>query len=116
MALKNLRQFLDFNQQEFFKNKKLSFLNCVELQDAKGVKITLLILDDNTNYINEKNNLGEQVTVKVLGKTLNNYSDFQPLITVCNITNVKKAVVYGEFQNQLSITADVSKIETGAKQ
>ncbi|GAB6683396.1 hypothetical protein [Streptococcus uberis] len=115
MALKNLRQFLDFNQQEFFKNKKLCYLNCIELPEKKGVKITLLILEDNTDYTNEKNNLGEQITVKILDKNISYFSEFQPLKTHCNITNVKKAVVYGEFQNQLSIIGDVVKIGNGVK-
>ena len=36
--------------------------------------------------------------------------------TICRIENITKAVVYGEFQNQLSITADVILDSQGNKQ
>ncbi|KAF1242508.1 hypothetical protein B8V60_06960 [Streptococcus agalactiae] len=107
--MQNLRQFLVFNYNEFLLGKKLFFIGARNLIDNKGVKVDLLILEDNTNYSNEKTNLGEKITVTVIGKKIEDYSSFTPMKTVCKITNVAKASVYGDFQNLLSLTASVIK-------
>ena len=43
----------------------------------------------------------------VANKTVDDFSAFKSLQTECKIVNVKKATIYGDFQNQLSIHADV---------
>lgn len=73
MPLKQLKSFLKFQSTEFFLEKKLCYLNCKELPDNEGVKITLLILEDNTDYNSDNTNLGEQITVKVIGKKGTDY-------------------------------------------
>ncbi|WP_373760110.1 hypothetical protein [Streptococcus ferus] len=115
MALKNLRSFLQFNSTDFFAKKKLCYLNSKELFDEKGIKVTLLILEDDTEYNSLNDNLGEQIYVKVTNKKINDFEDFQPLQTLCKIINITKATVYGDYQNQLSLTGEVIKIETGGK-
>lgn len=105
--MNNLRQFLSFKHQEFFEKKRLYFLAIKELATQNGVKVSLLILEDGTDYKNEKNNLGEQIHVTVANKTVDDFSAFKSLQTECKIVNVKKATIYGDFQNQLSIHADV---------
>ncbi|MCK1157641.1 hypothetical protein [Streptococcus uberis] len=107
--MQNLRQFLEFKYKEFLLKKKLYFLGVRNLIENKGVKVDLLIIEDNTDYKNEKNNLGEKITVTVIGKKVEDFSTFTPMRTICKITDVTKASVYGDFQNLLSLTANVIK-------
>ena len=110
--MNNLRQFLSFKHQEFFEKKRLYFLAVKELATQNGVKVSLLILEDGTDYKNEKSNLGEQIHVTVANKTVDDFSAFKSLQTECKIVNVKKASIFGEYQNQLSIHADVIAVNT----
>lgn len=115
MALKNLSHFTAFNAPQFLSRKELRFISAtrwVEKTDTgseveKGVKISLLIYKDNSEYPNNKTNLGEQITIKVPLASLEDYTVFQPMVTICDVTNIEKAVVYGEYRNQLSLTATV---------
>ncbi|HEN7547620.1 TPA: hypothetical protein U7L95_000439 [Streptococcus agalactiae] len=115
MALKNLSHFTAFNASLFLSRKELRFITAtrwIERSDSgleieKGVRVTLLIFKDNSEYPNEKTNLGEQIMVKVPFASIEDYSVFQPMVTVCEVTNVETAVVYGEYRNQLSLTATV---------
>lgn len=115
MALKNLSHFTAFNAPQFLSRKELRFISAtrwIEKTDTsseveKGIKVSLLIYKDNSDYPNEKTNLGEQITVKVPFASLEDFSVFQPMVTVCEVTNIEKAVIYGEYRNQLSLTASV---------
>lgn len=115
MALKNLSHFTAFNASQFLSRKELRFISAtrwVEKNDTgseveKGVKVSLLIYKDNSEYPNDKTNLGEQITVKVPLASLEDYTVFQPMVTICDITNIEKSVVFGEYRNQLSLTATV---------
>ena len=84
--MKNLSQFKDFKHQEFLEKKRLYFLGVKTVKNENGVKVSLLILED---------------------KTVDDFIGFKPLQTECKIVNVKKATIYGDYQNQLSIHADV---------
>lgn len=105
--MKNLSQFKDFKHQEFLEKKRLYFLGVKTVKNENDVKVSLLILEDKTVYQNENNNLGEQLQVTVQNKTVDDFIGFKPLQTECKIVNVKKATIYGDYQNQLSIHADV---------
>lgn len=115
MSLKNLSHFTAFNASQFLSRKELRFISAtrwVEKNDTgseveKGVKVSLLIYKDNSDYPNEKTNLGEQIMVKVPFASIEDYSAFQPMMTPCEITDIEKAVIYGEYRNQLSLTASV---------
>lgn len=115
MALKNLSHFTAFNAPQFLSRKELRFISAtrwVEKTDMgseveKGVKVSLLIYKDNSDYPNEKTNLGEQFMVKVPFASIEDYSAFQPMMTPCEVTDIEKAVIYGEYRNQLSLTASV---------
>lgn len=115
MALKNLSHFTAFNAPQFLSRKELRFISAtrwVEKTDMgseveKGVKVSLLIYKDNSDYPNEKTNLGEQIMVKVPFASIEDYSAFQPMMTPCEVTDIEKAVIYGEYRNQLSLTASV---------
>lgn len=114
MPLKNLRNFLKFDKS-FFDNKELVYLGSKLTHDNK-LKVSLLIIKDNTEYQNDQTNLGEQVVVTVNNKGIGDYSSFIPMKTICKIGNISKAVVYGEYQNQLSIIADVLQVSQVNKQ
>ena len=115
MSLKNLSHFTAFNASQFLSRNELRFISAtrwVEKNDTgseveKGVKVSLLIYKDNSDYPNEKTNLGEQIMVKVPFASIEDYSAFQPMMTPCEITDIEKAVIYGEYRNQLSLTASV---------
>lgn len=115
MALRNLSHFTAFNASQFLSRKELRFISAtrwVEKTDTgseveKGVRVSLLIYKDKSEYPNDKTNLGEQITVKVPFASLEDFSVFQPMLTICEVTNIEKAVIYGEYRNQLSLTASV---------
>lgn len=115
MALKNLSHFTAFNAPQFLSRKELRFISAtrwVEKTDTgseleKGVKVSLLIYKDNSEYPNDRTNLGEQITVKVPFASLEDFSVFQPMVTICEVKNIEKATIYGEYRNQLSLTASV---------
>ena len=66
MALKNLSHFTAFNAPQFLSRKELRFISAtrwIEKTDTsseveKGIKVSLLIYKDNSDYPNEKTNLG----------------------------------------------------------
>ncbi|WP_297666115.1 hypothetical protein [uncultured Streptococcus sp.] len=105
--LKNLRSFLVFKHQDFFEKKKLFFLNAKQTESG-AVKVILLILEDKTDYQNSNTNIGEQIIVTVANKSIADFEKFESLRTECKIVNVVKATIFGEYQNQLSIHADVT--------
>lgn len=119
MSLKNLSHFTEFNASLFLAHKELRFISAtswVEKTESgskveKGVKVGLLVFVDDSDNSNEKNNLGEQLVVKVPYATLDDFADFQPMLTICEIVDIEKASVYGEYRNQLSITAKVVKAD-----
>lgn len=118
MSLKNLNYFTTFNTSQFLSQKELRFISAIpwiEKTDTgseveKGVKVALLIYKDSSDYPNDKTNLGEQITVKVPFASIEDYSAFKPMVTPCEVIDIEKAVVYGEYRNQLSLTATVVEV------
>ena len=118
MALKNLSYFTEFNASLFFAQKELRFISAtmwIEKSETgseieKGVKVGVLIFSDDSDYPNEKNNIGEQLTVKVPLASTKDYDSYQPMITTVEIVDIEKAIVYGEYRNQLSLTAKVIEV------
>ena len=118
MTLKNLSYFTEFNASLFFAQKELRFISAtmwIEKSETgseieKGVKVGVLIFSDDSDYPNEKNNIGEQLTVKVPLGSMTDYDTFQPMLTSVEIVDIEKAIVYGEYRNQLSLTAKVIEV------
>lgn len=118
MALKNLTHFTEFNASLFFAQKELRFISAtkwIEKSETgseieKGVKVGVLIFSDESEYPNENKNIGEKLTIKVPFASLKDYDSFQPMITAVEIVGIEKAVVYGEYRNQLSLTAKVNEV------
>ena len=118
MALKNLSHFTAFNAQLFLSHKELRFISAtrwIERSETgseieKGVKIGVLIFSDESEYPNENKNIGEKLTIQVPFASLKDYDSFQPMLTAVEIVGIEKAVVYGEYRNQLSLTAKVNEV------
>lgn len=115
-----LTQHLHFDCAAFLTGKVLSVASCGPLQDfatkqVTGSKVTTVITEDNTPYKPKADgstisNLYEKIVVKVPGKmglTI-------PVGSVVELIN-PVGTVYGEYRNQLSITADDIKIIGAAK-
>jgi len=116
MALKGLNSFLSFDLMRFLIGKRLVYVKAetwLEDEGDKkvevGSKVTVQIIEDNTKYSNEEHsNFGEQLVVKVRGITPSAYQKHKPLSTEVVITEVEKAVLYGDYRNQLSVIAVVN--------
>lgn len=113
MALKGLRPFESFRIVDFLRGKILAVLEVEELRertdDGKpgaviGTKVTVVVLEDKTDYPAKDgkpiSNRYAQLTIKVkkIGLTI-------PVDTVIELVN-PTATVWGEYRNNLSITAD----------
>lgn len=109
MSLKKLNRFSYFDIDEFLEKKKLLTVGVSEWKDfdtqnVLGTKVEVVIAADKTDYGNAEgevvSNLYEKLTVKIPAK-LNNL----PMNAEVRLVN-PEAIVYGEYRNQLSITAE----------
>ena len=108
MALKKLSQFVRFDAEGFFANLILGSVGRSERKDFetgehKGTKVEVVIIGDKHNYKTSNgeqvNNVYEKITVKVP-------EDIEvPMNSHVRLVNVY-ATVYGQYRNQLSVTAD----------
>lgn len=108
MALKKLSRFSYFDIDGFLEKKKLLTVGITEWRDFEtknvlGSKVEVVIAVDKTDYGATDgeiiSNLYEKLTVKVPAK-IN-----LPMNAEVRLIN-PEGVVYGEYRNNLSITAD----------
>lgn len=109
MSLKKLNNFQYFDIEGFLEKKKLMTIGVQEWKDydtqkVLGTKIEVVITVDKTDYGTNGgevvSNLYEKLMVKIPAKLTN-----VPMNAEVRLVN-SEAVVYGEYRNQLSITAD----------
>ncbi|WP_426787212.1 hypothetical protein [Staphylococcus capitis] len=124
--MKKLSSFLNFDTEAFLKDKKLVFKGVKEWREYTGdetqgkllgTKVDLLIMEDGTHYENSEEqelNVGETLTVKTTIPE-EQFKDMKKMRTELVITNVKKANVYGNFNNNLSIEASLSRVQAKAQ-
>ena len=115
-----LAQYLRFDCAAFLKDKVLSVTTCGPLQDYEtkqvtGTKVVVVVTKDETPYKPKADgtvvsNLYEKITVKLPGKM----GLTVPVGSVVELINAT-GTVYGEYRNQLSITADDIKVIGAAK-
>ena len=115
-----LAQYLRFDCTAFLTDKVLSVTTCGPLQDYEtkqvtGTKVVVVITKDGTPYKPKADgtvvsNLYEKITVKLPGKM----GLTVPIGSVVELINAT-GTVYGEYRNQLSITADDIKVIGAAK-
>ncbi len=109
MSLKKLSMFQYFDIDGFLAKKKLMLVGSQEWREFQtqrvlGTKIDVVIVSDETDYGNADgnvvNNLYEKLSVKIPAKLSN-----LPMKALIKL-HAPTAVVYGEYRNALSITAD----------
>ena len=104
--MKYLKNYQTFETEKFLEGKQLVFLKGKYVDNAnfKGLSLTVLILQDAKGE-----NTGEEFTVKIPNGQETFLNSLKPLTQV-KITNVSKVSIYGDYQNQLSMHANVSVI------
>ena len=117
--MKGLMQFQSFDSVSFFCDKSLQVISCGPLMDYEtkqtvGTKISVAIVEDKTVYRTKAgeqiSNLFEKLNIKVPGKTL----ELAPGTLVGLVS--PKCVIYGDYRNQLSVTADDVKAIPAGKE
>lgn len=110
--MKGLNRFQNFDLLAFLEGKKLMCSGCRpwlnDDQKEIGKKVDLVIVEDKTVYPVGKDgsavtNIYEKMTVKVR-KSID--VPVEAIVTIVNGT----ATVYGEYRNQLSVTAEDVKL------
>lgn len=107
--MKNLGQFIFFKFNEFAKDKKFMVTEVSPWQDYNtkqvlGSAITVVIIEDNTDYGKQGNNLYEKYKIKVR-KQVN-----PSVNSLVMPTGEVEATVYGDYRNMLSVTCDDIRI------
>ena len=112
--MQGLYEFMNFDLKAFLAGKVLQAVSCGPLTDYQtkeviGTRVGAVITEDNTVYRPTKSgaqisNLYERLNIKVRGKDLS--------ITPGSVVELVNpvGVVYGERNNQLSISADDVRI------
>ncbi|MFT8878344.1 MAG: hypothetical protein ABF913_02090 [Oenococcus sp.] len=105
--MKKLNNFVSFDTKAFLQGKVLMAMKSENLVDFEsqmilGAKYTIIVWSDSTNYGDATaSNAGETLIVKVKGAQPKEIK--QPTkVTLVN----PHGVVFGDYRNQLSITAD----------
>ncbi|MFT4147722.1 MAG: hypothetical protein QM632_02870 [Micrococcaceae bacterium] len=125
MSLKALNQFQKFDIDEFLKEKQLVFVKAEDLfeyvddsagnrtRKVIGSKVIVDIVSDNTTYRTDGiTNLHERLEVKVPNIAVASYEKFVFNQTPVAISDVEKAVIWGDNRNNLSITAKVVALKS----
>ena len=107
--MKNLNQFIFFKFNEFAKDKKFMVTEVSPWQDFNtkqvlGSALTVVIIEDATEYGKQGNNLYEKFKIKVR-KQVN-----PPVNTLVMPSGEVEATVYGDYRNMLSVTSDDIRI------
>lgn len=118
MSLQALTSFLEFQLLPFLTGKRLVFIKSVLWKDEDeilGSKVVLQIVEDRTQYPKpDISNFGEQLIIKVRDVSPDAYAKIKPFTTEVYVKDVEKAVVYGDYRNQLSIIGTIAVKEAPA--
>ena len=109
MALKKLSRFTYFDLPQFLTGKRLLVVGVSEWKDYDtqnilGTKVEVVIAADKTDYGTADGEIISNVYEKLIVKIPQVGLGF-PLNTEVRLINAE-AIVYGEYRNQLSITAE----------
>ncbi|MDE6259642.1 MAG: hypothetical protein K2M42_02075 [Oscillospiraceae bacterium] len=118
MALQGLTLFLIFQILEFLKGKRFLYVKSSAWKDGDtvlGSKVVLQIIEDRTAYPKPNiSNFGEQLTIKVRNTLPEAFAQLKPLATEVIIKDIERAVVFGEYKNQLSVIGTIAVNEAAA--
>lgn len=117
MSMKKLNQFLKFDWEEFANGKTFQVVGLAEWVDYTtkahmGTKVEALIAKDVTPY---KQKDGEHVTNAFEKLTFKVRKDVKIPAGACVVPVNVTATVYGDYRNQLSVTADDIRVITPGK-
>lgn len=118
MGLKKLNQFMKFDWEGFSKGKEFLVLGTSKWVDFEtkadmGTKVEVLIAKDETPY---KQKDGETVSNRFEKLTLKIRKDVKVPPNAHVIPVGAAGTVYGDYRNQLSVTADDIRVITPRKQ
>lgn len=118
MALKKLMQFLKFDFEEFSKGKVYQVNGISEWVDYTtkahmGTKVEAVIVRDDTQY---KQKDGETVTNRYEKLNFKVRKDVNVPVNAYIMPVNAAATVYGDYRNQLSVTAEDIRVLTPNKQ
>ena len=118
MSLQSLSAFLEFQLPLFLTGKRLVFVKALPWKEEEkilGSKVVVQIVEDKTQYPKaDISNFGEQLVIKVRNVAADAYGKLRPFITEVYVKDVERAVVFGEFRNQLAIVGTVAVKEAPA--
>lgn len=106
-----LKQYINFDVKKFFSNKEFLFQEVKDLYDYDndgnkknkvGVSVHTIIISDGEN--DKDSNIYEKLNFKILNTTVDEIESQFSFGDKFIPTTITKCVVYGQFQNQLSIT------------
>lgn len=108
MSLKKLSQFESFDIEKFLKGLELGTVGKSEWRDfetgeRKGTKVETVIIDDKNKYKLAEGEVVSNMYEKLMVKIPRNIDI--PMNARVRLIN-PHATVYGQYRNQLSITAD----------
>ncbi|MCI8526816.1 MAG: hypothetical protein HFF17_13080 [Oscillospiraceae bacterium] len=117
MALKKLNQFLKFDFEAFSKGKVYQVSGTSEWVDFTskahmGTKVEVAILKDETQY---KQKEGENVSNRYEKLNFKVRKDVKIPLNAYVVPVNATATVYGDYRNQLSVTADDIRVLTPNK-
>lgn len=110
--MKKLSQFMVFDFEKFSKDKEYTVIGISEWVDFNtkahmGIKVEVLISKDNTQY---KQKEGESVTNRFEKLNFKIRKDVKVPMNAHVMPVNAVATVYGDYRNQLSVTADDIRI------
>ncbi|OUO89549.1 hypothetical protein B5F40_10610 [Gordonibacter sp. An230] len=119
MSMKGLSAFQSFDLDKFLTGKTLVFVKAEQWDERDstgavsgvlGSKITVMVTQDATDYGTgrEVSNFGGQFIVKVRDTSPSAYSKLKPFSTEVIVESVERAVIWGDFKNELSVIAKIA--------
>lgn len=110
MNLKKLNSFLVFDHEDFLKPLKL-YLNSLKYdKDSKTLKGEMVIVEDNSGNDNRFGKIGFKIE-NAMPEDINKYQ----LGCLYDFLGIKKASVYGDFRDNLSITCEGLRMHEDGK-
>lgn len=109
--MKKLSLFRSFDWETFAKDKTFACTGVKFNETKQMISCDVVIIADKTDYGDPTiSNAFEKFKVSIPGTTESDVNKYATLMNqACIITNVQKVSVYGEYQDKLSVVANLNK-------